>query len=188
VGPPTSPAALGVVKVDNDYTQEFPDGDPRVTEAHSSLVRTGNALVAEIGRCMEATFAVPQTVLNCLAVIDGAGEPLTPSQISERMLVSSATMTGVIDQLEFRGWVRRLPNPDDRRSVLVEVSEAGKAVTDQLLPGIRKIEQATLAALSPAELRTLLGLLGKVLAGATAVASAPPIVLEGRRKRPKRLR
>ena len=188
VGAPTSPAALGVVKVDDDYIQEFPDGDPRVTEAHSTLVRTGMALVAEIDRCMQATFDVPQTVLNCLAIIDGAGEPLTPSQISERMLVSSATMTGVIDQLEFRGWVRRLPNPDDRRSVLVEISETGKAVTDQLLPGIRKIEQATLAALSPAELRTLLGLLSKVLAGATAVGAAPPIVLEGRRTRPARLR
>ncbi len=188
VGPPTSPAALGVVQVDDDFTQEFPDGDPRVTEVHSTLVRTGNALVAEIGRCMDATFAVPQTLLNSLAVIDGAGEPLTPSQIGERMLVSSATMTGVIDQLEYRGWVRRLPNPDDRRSVLVEITDAGKAVTDQMLPGIRKIERATLAALTPADLRTLLALLGKVLDGAAVVAAAEPISLEGRRKRPKRLR
>jgi len=155
---------------------------------HSTLVRTGNALVAEIGRCMDATFAVPQTLLNSLAVIDGAGEPLTPSQIGERMLVSSATMTGVIDQLEYRGWVRRLPNPDDRRSVLVEITDAGKAVTDQMLPGIRKIERATLAALTPADLRTLLALLGKVLDGAAVVAAAEPISLEGRRKRPKRLR
>jgi hypothetical protein len=72
------------------------------------------------------------------------------------MLVSSATMTGVIDQLEYRGWVRRLPNPDDRRSVLVEITDAGKAVTDQMLPGIRTIERATLAELTPADLRTLL--------------------------------
>jgi DNA-binding MarR family transcriptional regulator len=176
-----------VVKVDDDFTQEFPDGDPRLTEAHSSLVRTGTALLAEIERCMQATFDVPQTVLNSLAVIDGAGEPLTPSQIGERMFVSSATMTGVIDQLEYRGWARRQPNPDDRRSVLVEVTDEGKAITDQLLPGIRKIERATLGVLSAAELRTLLELLAKVLQGATAVAAAPPIVLEGRRRRPKRL-
>jgi DNA-binding MarR family transcriptional regulator len=185
---PTSAAALGVVRVDDDFTDEFPDADPRVTEAHASLVRTGNALVAEIERCMQATFDVPQNVLNSLAVIDGAGEPLTPSQISERMLVSSATMTGVIDQLEYRGWVRRLPNPDDRRSVLVEITDSGRAITDQLLPGIRKIERATLGALSAAEISTLLQLLAKVLEGATATAAAPPIVLDGRRVRPPRLR
>jgi DNA-binding MarR family transcriptional regulator len=94
----------------------------------------------------------------------------------------------VIDQLEYRGWVRRLPNPDDRRSVLVEITDEGRAITDRLLPGIRTIERATLAGLSKAELRTLLQLLAKVLENATATALAPPIVLEGRRTRPKRLR
>jgi DNA-binding MarR family transcriptional regulator len=187
-GSPPSPAALGVVKVGDDFTEEFPDGDPRLTEVHASLVRTGSALIREIERCMQATFDAPQTALNSLAVIDGAGEPLTPSQISERTHVSSATMTGTIDQLEYRGWVRRLPNPDDRRSVLVEITEAGKVVTDQLLPGIRKIERAVLGGLTADELGTLLALLAKVLAGAAATAAAEPITLEGRRHRPPHLR
>ena len=186
-GTPPSPAALGVVKVGDDFTKEFPDGDPLVTEVHSSLVRTGLALIKEIDRCMLATFGAPQTVLNSLAVIDGAGEPLTPSQISERTLVSSATMTGTLDQLEYRGWVRRLPNPDDRRSVLVEITDEGKAVINRLLPGIRKIERVTLDGLTAKELGTLLQLLAKVLEGAATTAAGSPIELEGRRRRPQRL-
>jgi DNA-binding MarR family transcriptional regulator len=142
----------------------------------------------EIERCMLATFDMAQTVLNCLAIIDGADVPLTPSDIGERMLVSSATMTSTLDQLEYRGLVRRMPNPDDRRSMLVEITAEGKAVADRLLPGIRKIEQSVLSGLTATERATLLKLLGKVLHGAATVAGEPAITLEGRRVRPKHLR
>lgn len=185
-GPP-SPAALGVIKVDADFTQEYPDGDPTAAEAFATLIRTGQALNNEVDRAMVASFGVPQTVLNSLAVIEGAVTPLTPSQISERTLTSSATMTGTLDALEHNGWVRRVPNPDDRRSVLIEITDEGRAVTDRFLPGIRLLEQAVLTELTSAERVVLLKLLGKVLRGAAAVAASDPVPLEGRRNRPKRL-
>lgn len=185
--PAVSPAALGVVKVGADFTDEYPDGDPAKAEVVSTVVRAGTSLTQEIERCMIATFGVAQSVLNCLAVIDGAGGPITPGEIGERTLVSSGTVTSTLDQLEYRGWVRRLPNPDDRRSVLVEITAEGRAVADQLLPGIRSVEQAMLAGLTAAELATLMKLLAKMLAGVAAVAAAEPLPLEGRRRRPDRL-
>lgn len=184
--PAVSPAAFGVVKVGADFTDEYPDGDPAKAEVLATLVRTGTSLTQEIDRCMSATFGVTQNLLNCLAVIDGADGPLTPGDIGERTLVSSGTVTTTLDQLEYRGWVRRLPNPDDRRSVLVEVTDDGRAVADQLLPGIRRLEQAMLRNLTPAELSTMLRLLGKVLSGVAEVAAAEPIRLEGRRHKPGR--
>jgi DNA-binding MarR family transcriptional regulator len=123
-------------------------------------------------------------VHNSLAVIEGAHTALTPSEISERTYLSSATMTGTLDALEHNGWVRRVPNPRDRRSVLVEITAKGQAVADQFLPGIRRVEQAVLAELSRAERVTLLKLLAKVLKGAAAVAADEPIKLDGRRNRP----
>jgi DNA-binding MarR family transcriptional regulator len=95
-------------------------------------------------------------------------------------------MTATLDQLESRGWVVRLPNPADRRSVLVEITDAGRAITDRLLPGIRLIEREVMSGLSERERRQLVTLLGKVLARATEVADAAPIALEGRRHRPPR--
>jgi len=182
-----SPAALGVVKVGDDFADEYPDGDPAAAEVCASLVRTGQSISQEIERAMLATFGVSQSVLNSLAVIDGAGEPLTPSQISERTLTSSATMTGTLDMLEYSGWVRRLPNPDDRRSLLIEITDEGKAICDRLLPGVRKLEHAVFDDLSATERATMLKLLGKVLQRLAAVAAADPIPLEGRRNRPSRL-
>ena len=155
---------------------------------YASLVRTGQVLLAEVGRSVDASFGVPVAV-DILAVIDGAGELLTPGQISERTYTSSATMTATLDALERLGWARRLPNPDDRRSALIEMTDEGRTVADRFLPGVRALEQSVLGALSDAERKTLMRLLGKVLAGAgaAAVAADAPIALDGRGHRPTRL-
>lgn len=180
-----SPAALGVVKVGADFADEYPDGDPAKAEVMATLARSGSSILQEIERCTIATFGISHSMLNSLAVVDGSERPLTPSEIGERTFVSSGTVTGTLDQLEYRGWVGRIPNPDDRRSVFVEITEAGRLVADQFLPGIRALEQAVFAGLTQRELQTLMNLLGKVLEGIAAVAAAEPTPLAGRRIRPR---
>ena len=129
---------------------------------------------------------MPQAAATALAVVEGADEPLTPSQISERMLVASATMTATLDLLEDRGWVVRRTNTEDRRSVLVEITDEGRAAADRLLPGIRIVEREVMPTLTARERRQLLVLLGKVLKRAAEVEEAPPTPLVGARKRPHR--
>jgi DNA-binding MarR family transcriptional regulator len=48
--------------------------------------------------------------------------------------VTSATVTGLLDTLEARGLARRLRNPKDRRSVLIEITREGRRLLDQLVP------------------------------------------------------
>jgi DNA-binding MarR family transcriptional regulator len=182
-----APASLGVVRVDADFQDEYPDADTTCTEAYASLVRTGEALLGEIDRRIWLTAGIPHPAVTALAVIDGAGEPLTPSQVSDRVLVASATMTATLDLLERRGWIRRIPNPDDRRSVLIEITSDGRAITDQLLPGIRALERSVLSVLTPGERAGLLELLAKILARAAEVAAEQPGPLSGQRARPARL-
>ena len=54
-------------------------------------------------------------------------------------------MTATLYLLERRGWIRRTPNPVDRRSVLVKITPDGRAAADQLLPGIRAIERSVMS-------------------------------------------
>ena len=150
-------------------------------------MRTGQALLGEIERSIWRTAGIPHPAATALAVIDGAGEPLTPSQVSDRVLVASATMTATLDLLERRGWIRRIPNPADRRSVLIEITPDGRATADQLLPGIRAVEQSILSALTPAERAQLLHMLAKILARTADVAAGQPEPLGGQRNRPTRL-
>ena len=182
-----SPASLGIVKVDADFEDEYPGGDTTCTEAYASLCRTGEALLGELDRRIAATFGISQAAATALAVIDGAGTPLTPSQVADRVLIASATMTATLDLLERRGWIRRVPNPADRRSVLIEITPEGRGTTDQLLPGIRAVEQGILSALTHDEREYLLDLLAKILTRTAEVAAEPPEPLHGQRNRPGRL-
>lgn len=179
----SSPASRGIVTVEDDFADEFPDGDPVAAQLISSLLRTAEAINVEMDRAMLASFDVPQSVLNSLAVIEGADTPLTPSQISDRTYTSAATITATLDNLERLGWVERAPNPADRRSVLVQITAAGQAVADQFLPGIRAVELALLADLTPAERQAMLDAIARILGRATVVAAADPIPLRGRRHR-----
>src|SRR5690554_5271383 len=59
--------------------------------------------------------------------------PLTVGQLGEKILKSSGNMTLVIDNLEKRGLVRRERRPDDRRSIEVHLTAAGREQVEQLL-------------------------------------------------------
>lgn len=175
------------MRVDPDFATEYPDGDPSSTEVYASIARAGEAFLSELDRCIQASLGIKQAVLTALAVLDGAGRALTPSEIADRVLVASATMTATLDSLEQRGWVRRVPNPQDRRSVLVEITADGRAVADRALPGIRTVENEMASVLTESERRTLVDLLDRLLRRSGELAEAPPIPLEGRRNRPERL-
>ncbi|MGI8882406.1 MAG: MarR family winged helix-turn-helix transcriptional regulator [Jatrophihabitans sp.] len=50
---------------------------------------------------------------------------LTPRDLSDRLNLSSGTMTALVDRLEESGLAARAPNPTDRRSQLVSISKSG---------------------------------------------------------------
>jgi DNA-binding MarR family transcriptional regulator len=182
-----SPASLGLVRVDADFEDEYPGADRTCTEAYASVCRTGEALLGELDRRVRLTLGIPQAAATALAVIDGAGAPLTPSQVADRILIPSATVTATLDLLEHRGWIRRAPNPEDRRSTLVEITSDGRAIADEILPGIRTLEKSVLSALTADERVRLLDLLAKILDRAAEVATEDPEPLNGLRVRPDRL-
>lgn len=54
--------------------------------------------------------------------------PLRQMVLAERMGVEAMTMSGHLDQLEKRGLIQRLPDPDDRRAKLIDLTEAAAPV------------------------------------------------------------
>ena len=78
---------------------------------------------------------------------------MTPSELGERLIVTRATVTGLLDSLERTGFVRRSPNPADRRSLVVEITPAGLAVAQELRTIVHRNEKAWMSSLSDAELQ-----------------------------------
>ena len=79
-------------------------------------------------------------------------------------MLSSAGMTSRIDRLERRALVRRIPDPTDRRGVLVELTADGRKVLEEAVAANTKSEQALLGEMSPKQVATLGKLLREVLA------------------------
>jgi len=62
--------------------------------------------------------------LAALEHLQAAGS-VTHKRLGERLLMSPGAITAMIDRLERRGYVERIPNPQDRRSALVRITERG---------------------------------------------------------------
>jgi DNA-binding MarR family transcriptional regulator len=138
------------VRIPDDYYDQTPDGSARATEAAMNTLRTADMLFDRIGRLLRPLDVSAAGGLVLALLRDGG--PLSPSEIGERLIVTRATVTGVVDSLERRDLVRRRPNPADRRSVLVEITPAGLDVVQQVRTLIHGRERDWMRALSAAEL------------------------------------
>ncbi|HEY5032650.1 MAG TPA: MarR family transcriptional regulator [Actinomycetes bacterium] len=104
-----------------------------------------------------------------LAIIDGAGEPLAPTTIADRLIVTTATVTSLLDTLERRGLIVRHPDPEDRRKLLVSITDEARRIVDQFLPEVVALQTAVMAGLSETERKRLLRSLAVIQDGLIAV-------------------
>jgi DNA-binding MarR family transcriptional regulator len=113
-----------------------------------------------------APLGLQRPELDAILTLRRAGPPyrLTPTQLFEAMMMSSGGMTSLVDRLEKGGWAERMPNPNDRRGVLVTLSEKGRAFTDEFVPRMTEAQTRAIAALSEPERADLARLLGKLAA------------------------
>src|SRR6188472_999459 len=76
-------------------------------------------------------LGVNRTDLHCLNAIENSGG-LTAGRLASEVGLTTGAVTGVIDRLERAGFARRVPDPDDRRRVKLEVTPEFYARADTL--------------------------------------------------------
>jgi len=166
-----------------DFGKEFPNADPASAAATANLVRTYSRLMAELTRRRRDIADLSASGFQALAVLEGAGEPLPATTIAERLLISTASMTSLLDTLARRGLVERLAHPDDRRKILVSITPAGEEIVDRTLPVVHATATDVFAALTPAERETFIGLLARVQQRLAEVEGQPLATKPVRRAR-----
>jgi DNA-binding MarR family transcriptional regulator len=100
-------------------------------------------------------LSVPQYAILFHASREGV--PL--SVIGQKMLADNSNLTRLVDRLSKRGLVRRATDPADRRVTLIQLTDAGAAMIDELRPLHRVAVQERMSVLQPHELRALKGAL-----------------------------
>ena len=169
-----------------EAAKEFPDLDPSATEAFLHLLRTGDEAyeLTDInltehnishGRfcvLMLLWRSVQPRAAKLLGAETGVDGPRTPAELADAAGVTRATMTGLIDTLERDGFVKREPDPQDRRMMSVRLTPNGERFLHEFLPGHFKVVTELMSPLTESERKTLVRLLGKVQQRATALKGA----------------
>lgn len=177
-----------MIRVEGDFEKEFPGASALATECYANIVRTGDRLIGLHDRQAWDDYRISATAKQALAVLDGASEPLEPSVIAERLIITSGSMTSLLDTLERAGLVRRSRHLLDRRKLLIEITAQGRAIVDAILPAFHARERVIIEdALTPREQEQLLALLAKVQRSMFAHAD-DPVDRGAKRRRPARLR
>ena len=115
-----------------------------------NLVRTADLLVKRIADLVQPFDLTPSSGL-LLGILADAGVPLPPNQIAERLIISRASVTSLIDSLERRGYVRRLPHATDRRMLLIELTDTGRQVAHEFRLLVHRHQKSWLAVLTEQE-------------------------------------
>ncbi len=133
----------------------------RVQELSNDLVVLVARLVREVRR---NNTDVPAASTRLMSLLDELG-PSTVGALAQADRCSQPTMTGLVNGLAEKGWVRRTPHPDDARSSLVTMTDEGSRV----LSSVRRTNAALVAGRiersgrSPADLATAVAVLSDLL-------------------------
>ena len=145
------------------WGRERPDLDLSPMEVLSRVTRISHHL-DQLRRGTFAEHDLEPWEFDVLAALRRAGAPyrLSPGRLVRETLVTSGTMTNRVDRLASRGLVQRLPDPEDRRGVLVQLSDAGRDAVDGALAGLLQREQNLMAGLGAADRQRLASLLRRL--------------------------
>ncbi len=138
------------------WRRERPDVDVSPMHVLSRISRVAH----HVDQARKAAFSAHEIEpweFDVLSALRRSGDPyeLSPGRLVAETLVTSGTMTNRIDRLAARGLVERHPDPDDRRGVLVRLTDAGRSRVDAAVAELLDREAELLAGLDPAGLERL---------------------------------
>ena len=148
------------------WSEARPDIEIKSLQVTARLSRIG-PLLAKRQEAVFGQFGLSRGEVGALGALRIAGPPyrLSPTRLGKGLMMSSAGMTSRIDRLERRGFVRRLPDPDDRRGVLIELTDQGRETVDAAVAALTTSDRQLVERLDPSEFAQLEALLRKFLEG-----------------------
>lgn len=145
------------------WRRELPDLDTSPLEVLGRINRIAHLARRPIEKVFAAS-GLEKGEFDALASLCRAGEPyeLTPTQLYRQLLISSGGLTHRLKRLEDAGLITRRASSDDARSMIVQLTSAGKNKTLEAYRKDMAVESELLADLSASEREELARLLRKL--------------------------
>jgi DNA-binding MarR family transcriptional regulator len=124
---PTVPEEFDAIAEARRHWTERELGEPLAMAAATSIMRAQQIVSTTVERALrphDLTFARYE-VLMLLSFASSGALPIT--KVGERLMVHPTGITKLVDKLEQQGLVQRIANPDDRRGILAEITDEGRA-------------------------------------------------------------
>ncbi|AIQ68802.1 MarR family transcriptional regulator [Paenibacillus graminis] len=144
-----------------DGLQQFVLDLPLANEAFFNLVETTASLVAVSEKYWQAQ-GLNGARIRVLVEIAKQGGAILPSVLAGRIGVTKANISLLLTPLEKDGYITRTEHVRDGRKTVISLTEAGRTLLSQQLPGNRETVAGKMNRLDPDELRQLMALLQKL--------------------------
>lgn len=151
------------IEIASDFEEHYPNSSAGATECAMNLVFAADLMVKRISSLLQPFDLSPASGL-VLSIVADSESPLPPHKIAEHLIISRATVTGLIDSLERRGYVQRIPHQSDRRSLLVIPTDRGRQVANAFRPIVHQHQKLWLEALNGEEQEQFIGILHRLQA------------------------
>ena len=152
-----------------DLACRYREMKPLAVKTAVTMLRTGSDLITGFEKLM-GRYNLSQGRFLILVVMNRQPEERTsPSVLAEKIGVTRATMTRLIDGLERDGLIRRTPHKKDRRRQEINLSSRGRTLLEEILPDYWSRIDTLMQGLNETEQQTMLTLLAKVAGGIPAL-------------------
>lgn len=129
-------------------------------EASLNILRTNDLLQNRLGRFFRG-YGLTSSQYNVLRILRGEGKSMPSLEIAERMIQVVPAITGLLDRLENQGFIKRRRCDDDRRVVLVQITEKAQALLARMDEPLLSLHKELVGHLTRVELNALTRLLEK---------------------------
>ncbi|WP_367821800.1 MarR family winged helix-turn-helix transcriptional regulator [Streptomyces sp. LMG1-1-1.1] len=149
-----------------DRTSDGPDGGPGTPDADGLLAEQLLRLTRRLHRIQKhhlEPVGITPAQSRLLRTVAHFGEPPRMADLAARLEVVPRAVTSLVDGLEAGDRVRRVPDPNNRRVIRIELTDAGRATLRELRSARRAAAEDILAPLTVEQREVLGGLLSALV-------------------------
>ena len=154
-----------------EFSARYPNMNPSALKTGTELMRTGSDLLAAFEAILSRSGLSQGRFLTLIVMNRTPDEAINPSSLAQKLGVTRATMTGLLDGLEKKSLIERRTTTEDHRKIGVRLTAIGRRTLDNILPDYYRHFAKLTTYLDEGERQTLISLLKKVNQGLLSITT-----------------